>query len=174
MSSLRVAVRCRPFNDRENAMESPCIIEMSGKDTLLTNPKEDDDVPPRQFSFDYSFWSHNSEDKNYVGQQAVYDSVGNTVLEDAFAGYHSCVFAYGQTGSGKSYTMMGNLSADHRGITPRLCEDLFERIRAKCDQDPGWSAKVLQYMHGVGVRVLCCVSSVTTFVSACVFRVWLS
>jgi hypothetical protein len=37
-----------------------------------------------------------------------YTPVGEAVLADAFAGYHTCVFAYGQTGSGKSYTMMGD------------------------------------------------------------------
>lgn len=29
-------------------------------------------------------------------------------------------------GSGKSYTMMGNL--DNKGIIPRLCDSLFDRI----------------------------------------------
>jgi len=33
------------------------------------------------------------------------------------------------TGSGKSYTMMGAGSDDHlKGIIPRLCDTLFERI----------------------------------------------
>lgn len=34
-----------------------------------------------------------------------------------------------QTGSGKTYTMLGDLgSATDRGLAPRLCEDLFQRI----------------------------------------------
>ena len=38
----------------------------------------------------------------------MFDDIGSGVLEDAFKGYHTCIFAYGQTGSGKTYTMMGN------------------------------------------------------------------
>jgi hypothetical protein len=38
---------------------------------VLTNPREDDDVPPRQFSFEYSFWSHDPKDANFVGQKEV-------------------------------------------------------------------------------------------------------
>lgn len=60
MSSVKVAVRVRPFNSREIGRESKCIIEMSGATTAITNPK----VPPgtsdsvKRFNFDYSYWSH--------------------------------------------------------------------------------------------------------------------
>ena len=33
-----------------------------------------------------------------------------------------------QTGSGKTYCMMGASEGEHRGIIPRLCEELYERI----------------------------------------------
>ncbi len=52
------------------------------------------------------------------------------MLEHAFEGYNVCIFAYGQTGAGKSYTMMGRLDPDQKGIIPQMCEDLFERIKA--------------------------------------------
>lgn len=60
MSSVKVAVRVRPFNSREIGRESKCIIEMNGATTAITNPK----VPPgtsdsvKRFNFDYSYWSH--------------------------------------------------------------------------------------------------------------------
>ena len=54
--------------------------------------------------------------------------MGTGVLQNAFDGYNACIFAYGQTGSGKSYTMMG--APDDRGVIPRLCTALFERINA--------------------------------------------
>lgn len=38
MTSVKVAVRVRPFNQREKSMESKCIIEMDGKTTKITNP----------------------------------------------------------------------------------------------------------------------------------------
>ncbi len=43
----------------------------------------------------------------YADQQKVYDAVGKNILDNAFGGYHCCLFAYGQTGSGKSYSMIG-------------------------------------------------------------------
>ena len=54
--------------------------------------------------------------------------MGTGVLQNAFDGYNACIFAYGQTGSGKSYTMMG--APDDRGVIPRRCTALFERINA--------------------------------------------
>lgn len=60
MSSVKVAVRVRPFNSREIGRDAQCIIEMSGNMTAITNPK----VPPgtadsvKRFNFDYSYWSH--------------------------------------------------------------------------------------------------------------------
>eukprot|EP00038_Savillea_parva_P009268 m.182364 g.182364 ORF g.182364 m.182364 type:complete len:1142 (+) comp15512_c0_seq1:275-3700(+) len=149
MSSLRVAVRCRPFSAKEKKAKQQCIIAMSGNETILTNPREDDDLPPRKFSFEYSFWSHGKRDAHYTTQADVYAPVGESVLSDAFAGYHTCVFAYGQTGSGKSHTMMGTPSDPiEQGITPRLCQDLFSRIEAQQAANPKWFGKVeVSYME---------------------------
>lgn len=72
---------------------------------------------PKTFTFDYSFWSHdgfkpNSEGysvpvgNRYADQNAVYNCLGKQVLDNAWEGYHCCLFAYGQTGSGKSYSMV--------------------------------------------------------------------
>lgn len=60
MSSVKVAVRVRPFNSREIARDAHCIIEMSGNMTAITNPKvplgSADSV--KRFNYDYSYWSH--------------------------------------------------------------------------------------------------------------------
>lgn len=55
------------------------------------------------------------------------------MLDHAFEGYNVCIFAYGQTGAGKSYTMMGRMEADQKGIIPQMCEDLFQRIDAESE-----------------------------------------
>lgn len=66
MSSVKVAVRVRPFNTREITRESKCIIEMYDNTTAITNPK----VPPgtsdsvKRFNFDYSYWSHDVSEAN--------------------------------------------------------------------------------------------------------------
>ena len=43
----------------------------------------------------------------YADQEKVFNAVGKSVLDNAWQGYHCCLFAYGQTGSGKSYSMIG-------------------------------------------------------------------
>ena len=51
---------------------------------------------------------------------------GMDVLDNAFKGYHTCLFAYGQTGSGKSYSIVGY--GKNIGIVPMVCKELFKRI----------------------------------------------
>ena len=38
MTSVKVAVRCRPFNDREKAAKSKLIVRMEGGNTYIKNP----------------------------------------------------------------------------------------------------------------------------------------
>ena len=55
--SVKVAVRVRPFNEREIKNGSPtCCVKMQGPMTELI----DNYGQPRPFTFDYSFWSHDS------------------------------------------------------------------------------------------------------------------
>jgi kinesin family protein 13 len=54
--------------------------------------------------------------------------LGVDLLENSLSGYNACIFAYGQTGSGKSFTMMGK--EQNKGLIPRLCEALFERVNS--------------------------------------------
>jgi len=49
------------------------------------------------------------------------------VLDNAWQGYHCCLFAYGQTGSGKSYSMIGH--GKNEGIVPIACNEIFKRIK---------------------------------------------
>ena len=53
--SVKVAVRCRPFNQREMDLHSKLIIKMNGNTTTITDPETNKD---RDFNFDFSFWSH--------------------------------------------------------------------------------------------------------------------
>ena len=54
MSSVKVAVRVRPFNTREKEAGAKRVIEMEGKTTKIINPET---VKDRKFTFDYSYWS---------------------------------------------------------------------------------------------------------------------
>nr|XP_016854255.1 PREDICTED: kinesin-like protein KIF1C [Anolis carolinensis] len=145
-ASVKVAVRVRPFNAREISREAKCVIQMQGKTTCIANPKQAKDTL-KSFTFDYSYWSHTSEeDPNFASQRQVYKDIGEEMLLHAFEGYNVCIFAYGQTGAGKSYTMMGKQEADQQGIIPQLCEDLFARVNENKSPNLSHSVEV-SYME---------------------------
>uniref|UniRef100_A0A5F8GV75 Kinesin family member 13B n=1 Tax=Monodelphis domestica TaxID=13616 RepID=A0A5F8GV75_MONDO len=79
-----------------------------------------------------------------LGQDAVFQCLGENILQNAFDGYNACIFAYGQTGSGKSYTMMG--TADQPGLIPRLCSGLFERTQKEENEEQSFKVEV-SYME---------------------------
>lgn len=132
MASVKVAVRVRPFNQREIDLSSSCIIEVEEKKTRLVNNKitAGDGAEARErvkeFTFDYSYWSHRDGDKHFAPQVQIYEDLGTDVVSNALQGYNACVFAYGQTGSGKTFTMMG--SQNNPGLIPRICEALFSSM----------------------------------------------
>ncbi|CDW79443.1 kinesin motor domain containing protein [Stylonychia lemnae] len=145
--SVRVAVRVRPFNQREISNNAELCIKMNGPTTTII----DDDGHPKDFAFDYSFWSHDgfknredgyseAEDNKYIDQRAVYNELGKSVLDNAWDGYHCCLFAYGQTGSGKSYSMIGY--GANKGIVPMACEEIFQRIQGNTDADKAYEVTV--------------------------------
>ncbi|XP_030842584.1 kinesin-like protein KIF1A isoform X13 [Strongylocentrotus purpuratus] len=147
MSSVKVAVRVRPFNSREVARDAACIIAMTGTTTTITNPKTQGKEQPKSFNFDHSYWSTTTpEDPRYASQRRVYEDLGQEMLQHAFEGYNVCIFAYGQTGGGKSYTMMGKQEPSQQGIIPQLCQELFDRIN--CNSDPNLKFSVeVSYME---------------------------
>lgn len=115
---------------------------MNGKKTTIVN----DDGGERDFTFDYSFWSHDGsiEDEGgylrrdpshngtkYDDQEIVYKELGLEVLDNAWNGYHCCLFAYGQTGAGKSYSMIGY--GANKGIVPQATQEIFRRIQDNDD-----------------------------------------
>uniref|UniRef100_A0A131YA00 Kinesin family member 16B n=1 Tax=Rhipicephalus appendiculatus TaxID=34631 RepID=A0A131YA00_RHIAP len=135
MASVKVAVRARPFNQREIDMKSSEIIRMDGNKTCIENLK----VSPqggteelgreriKEFTFDYSYWSVHPSDAHFVTQEQVFNDLGQEVVDNAFEGYNACIFAYGQTGSGKTFTMMG--SSDNEGLIPRICQAMYTRMK---------------------------------------------
>ena len=151
--SVKVAVRVRPFNEREKKIGDHCILKMDGYKTTITNP---DDGNTKDFTFDYSFWSHDGYNEQsdgylktdpshngitYNDQEYVYNQLGQTVLDNAWEGFHSCLFAYGQTGSGKSYSMIGY--GANKGIVPQATEEIFRRISDNKDSSKRFEGKDL-------------------------------
>jgi kinesin family protein 1 len=81
-------------------MEAKVIVSMSGAKTTLVDPSGA--TPPRDFTFDFSYWSFDSAAPNFATNPKVYSDLGVSVLNNAWEGYNCCLFAYGQTGAGKS------------------------------------------------------------------------
>lgn len=133
--NVKVAVRVRPFNDRERALGSDCCLKMTGNQTTLL--KDGNEGLERTFTFDHCLWSHEgfyekddgtlvaNSDSQYCDQDKLFKEVGQDLLNNALKGYNCCLFAYGQTGSGKSYSIFGY--EGNPGLVPRLCENLFEQ-----------------------------------------------
>lgn len=126
---VKVAIRCRPPSQKEINNKEGDIVEMneafggdgSSGQVVLNDPSGNEE--PSKFAFDIVFGLA-------VKQSQIYESIGRPALLKTFEGFNGTIFAYGQTGSGKSFTMGG--VAGHpelRGITPRVNEELFERIQ---------------------------------------------
>eukprot|EP00002_Diphylleia_rotans_P040887 TRINITY_DN981_c0_g2_i7.p1 TRINITY_DN981_c0_g2~~TRINITY_DN981_c0_g2_i7.p1 ORF type:complete len:709 (-),score=147.59 TRINITY_DN981_c0_g2_i7:1785-3911(-) len=136
--AVRVAVRVRPFNQREKDRNAKLIIQMDGNMTTITNPETEEE---KRFSYDFSYWSHDGfidqdglmvpENDKYADQQCVFNDLGRDVLDNAFKGFNCSLFAYGQTGSGKSYSMVGY--GKNKGIVPISCEEIFKYIDQNTD-----------------------------------------
>ncbi|VDL84015.1 unnamed protein product [Nippostrongylus brasiliensis] len=152
-----VAVRVRPFNDREKSRKAQLIIDMpDGQRTCIRDPNNPSDE--KWFTFDHSYWSHDGfktekngyfspESDKYADQNRVFNDLGRGVLENAWAGYNCSLFAYGQTGSGKSYSIVGFKS--NKGIVPTVCEELFKKIEEKKDSKKGGSYEVFISMFEI-------------------------
>ncbi|CAN6466611.1 unnamed protein product [Victoria cruziana] len=123
--NVQVLLRIRPISKIEKELHgnNRCLKQENVHTvTWLGNPDT-------RFTFDH-----------IVGETIVQDMLfkvaGLPMVENCMSGYNSCMFAYGQTGSGKTYTMMGELYdaneelSEDRGMTPRIFEYLFTRIKS--------------------------------------------
>lgn len=110
MSSVKVAVRVRPMNTKELLSATVSnVVQLDGNEVVVFAGNTADNTAGvhHRYMYDSTFWSCNSEHRNYCGQEEVYNELARPLLDRAFEGYNTCLFAYGQTSSGKSYSMMG-------------------------------------------------------------------
>ncbi|KAL9590999.1 MAG: hypothetical protein Q9203_000195 [Teloschistes exilis] len=135
---LERGARCLVTMDPETQATTLLIPDTTDVANLRTQSRKI--MEEKNFTFDNSFWSHNTEDEHYAHQEDIYNALGEDFLDHNFEGYHTCIFAYGQTGSGKSYTMMG--TPTQPGLIPRTCEDLFQRIESSDSPNVSYSVRV--------------------------------
>ncbi|KAM7541233.1 hypothetical protein Aperf_G00000044868 [Anoplocephala perfoliata] len=131
--NIRVAVRCRPLNNREASLGDFSIVESCKDQQVILKDKA---ASSRSYTFDRVF-GPNSKQKDIYN-----DMVAPTVIE-VLEGYNCTIFAYGQTGTGKTYTMTGERSDSLRytwetdptaGIVPRALNQIFSTLESMgCD-----------------------------------------
>ncbi|XP_022800927.1 kinesin-like protein KIN-4A [Stylophora pistillata] len=88
-TNVRVAARCRPFNESEKGRAATRVVKMSADKTVIHNPHPGTNTKEHNFSFDHSyFWDTKTE-------QIFYD-LGAPLLKKALEGYNATLCAYGQ------------------------------------------------------------------------------
>ncbi|KAL3666668.1 hypothetical protein V7S43_008297 [Phytophthora oleae] len=128
--NIRVAVRCRPMNERENREQSVSCFTCGPNGTaVLTNM--DNPTEKHEFGFDFVYGCDSK-------QESVFNDIGVPLLDRAFGGYNGTIFAYGQTGSGKSFSMTGVTGGAEamEGLIPRVNRAIFERVAKERVDNP--------------------------------------
>lgn len=139
---IRVAVRMRPLNERENQFDShingsnrswqvlkehSSIVQIAS-DGLPIDDKQGKSV----FTFDGVF-SENDSTKD------VYDYIAKGMAKAVVEGRNASIFSYGQTSSGKTHTMQGAKSIkdgmkNKEGLVHLAAADLFHEIEQRKDR----------------------------------------
>ncbi|XP_068655925.1 kinesin-like protein KIN-12D isoform X2 [Aristolochia californica] len=125
-NNVQVLIRVRPLNSTEQSSHgySRCMKQDSAQTVTWIGQ------PETRFRFDHVACET-------INQETLFRVAGLPMVENCLSGYNSCMFAYGQTGSGKTYTMLGEIEElevrqnPDRGMTPRIFEFLFARIKAE-------------------------------------------
>lgn len=129
--SVKVVVRCRPMNEKEQAARYERVVSVDVKlgQILVRNPRESSASElPKVFTFD-SVYDWNSK------QIDLYDETFRPLVDSVLLGFNGTIFAYGQTGTGKTFTMEGvRNDPDRRGVIPNSFEHIFTHISRSQNQ----------------------------------------
>ncbi|XP_027368734.1 kinesin-like protein KIN-7B [Abrus precatorius] len=116
---IRVTVRMRPLNGKEQAMYDLIAWDCLDEHTIVfKNPNQERSA--NQYTFDKVF-------APTCSTQKVYEEGTKDVALSALSGINATIFAYGQTSSGKTFTM--------RGVTESAIKDIYEYIRNTPERD---------------------------------------
>ncbi|KAL0334807.1 UNVERIFIED_CONTAM: Kinesin-like protein KIN-12D [Sesamum radiatum] len=120
--NVQVLIRIRPLNNMEKSSFgfNRCFKQESAQSITWIGQ------PETRFMFDHVACEA-------IDQETLFRMVGLPMVENCLSGYNSCMFAYGQW---EDFTMLGEIEelevkpSPNRGMTPRIFEFLFARIRA--------------------------------------------
>ncbi|XP_029585404.1 kinesin-like protein KIF3B [Salmo trutta] len=148
--AVKVVVRCRPFNRREETMDNDNILEVNTKlgQITLRNPRASPEELMKSFTFDAVY---DSESK----QSDIYDDTVRPLVDSVLQGFNGTILAYGQTGTGKTFTMLGMPTDNERGIIPNSFNHIFTQISRSQNQQYLVRASYLE-IYREEVRDLLC------------------
>ncbi|XP_066930642.1 kinesin-like protein KIF16B isoform X1 [Clytia hemisphaerica] len=94
-----------------------------------------------QKSYEVDFEPFNFEAHDGVSSslKEVCSNLGNTIIDQAFAGYNTTLFTYGAKGSGKTTVLFGN--KEERGIISFILNNLFAAAD-QCDSDTSFRCEI--------------------------------
>lgn len=128
--TVKVVVRCRPINKKEEAMNHEKIVEVDVKlgQVRVRNPKAQPGAIMKTFTFDAVYNMASS-------QNDLYDYTCKPLVDSVLRGFNGTIFAYGQTGTGKTYTMQGlPMDVEKRGVVPNSFSHIFTHISRSINQ----------------------------------------
>ncbi|XP_030051400.1 kinesin-like protein KIF3C [Microcaecilia unicolor] len=128
--ALKVVVRCRPMNRKEETSGYERIVDMDVKlgQVTIRNSKASPGELAKTFTFDAVYEASSK-------QADLYDETVRPLIDSVLQGFNGTIFAYGQTGTGKTYTMQGVWAEpEKRGIIPTSFDHIFTHISRSQNQ----------------------------------------
>ncbi|XP_067223889.1 kinesin family member 3Cb [Chanodichthys erythropterus] len=127
--AVKVVVRCRPLNKKEETMNQERIVEVDVRlgQVSVRKPKSSGSLA-KTFTFDavYDVGSKQTD---------LYDYACKPLIDSVLLGFNGTIFAYGQTGTGKTYTMEGvPTNPETRGVIPNSFQQIFTHISRSQNQ----------------------------------------
>jgi len=124
---VRVAVRIRPLNRKENNEGCQTALEVVENEPQVFIPNTE-----KSFTYDYALGNDSTNEE-------LYEKSVKGIVKKLFSGYNVTVLAYGQTGSGKTHSMGTAYNADDdpalEGVIPRSVKDIFKYIAEHSDTE---------------------------------------
>ncbi|XP_061613281.1 kinesin-like protein KIF22 isoform X1 [Phyllopteryx taeniolatus] len=143
-SRVRVAVRLRPFMDKQDEDgEGPCVRGLDSQALEIVNWRNATET------LKYHFDMFHGEQTT---QQEVFLSSVKPILPYVTRGQNASVFAYGPTGAGKTHTMLG--SSEQAGVIPRAVGEVFNLVNSQ-DENEAWDYSIgMSYLEIYNEKVL--------------------
>ncbi|XP_065144587.1 kinesin family member 3Cb [Paramisgurnus dabryanus] len=127
--AVKVVVRCRPLNKKEEATNHERIVEVDVRlgQVRVRNPKSSGTLM-KAFTFDAVYDTNSKQDE-------LYNYACKPLIDSVLLGFNGTIFAYGQTGTGKTYTMEGvPTDPEKRGVIPNSFLHIFNHISRSQNQ----------------------------------------